>query len=95
MRHEISTSSSCELWSERRLPFEPKREALVVRDRLRKFFDALSRDRERALMGICLISDLYDAHRAALGPDGIADTENARHVRDRSSRRSSSGRKRR
>lgn len=41
----------------------------------RKFFDAISRDRERALMGIGFISHLYDAHRAALGPDGIADTE--------------------
>jgi transposase len=41
----------------------------------RKFFDAISRDRERSLMGIGFISHLYDAHRAALGPDGIADTE--------------------
>lgn len=32
----------------------------------RKFFEALSRDRERAMIGIGFISLLYDAHRAAL-----------------------------
>lgn len=41
----------------------------------RKFFDALSRDRERALIGIGYISHLYDAHRATLDKDGVADTE--------------------
>lgn len=42
----------------------------------RKFFDALSRDRERALVGIGFISLLYDAHRAALDvATGIADTD--------------------
>lgn len=41
----------------------------------RKFFDALSRDRERALVGIGYISHLYDAHRATLDKDGIADTK--------------------
>jgi transposase len=41
----------------------------------RKFFDALSRDRERALTGIGYISHLYDAHRAALDEKtGVADT---------------------
>lgn len=41
----------------------------------RYFFEALSRDRERALIGIGFISHLYDAHRASLLPDGVADTE--------------------
>jgi len=41
----------------------------------RKFFDALSRDRERALIGIGYISHLYDAHRATLDNDGVADTK--------------------
>ena len=41
----------------------------------RKFFDALSRDRERALVGIGYISHLYDAHRATLDSDGVADTK--------------------
>ncbi len=41
----------------------------------RKFFDALSSDRERALVGIGYISHLYDAHRATLDEDGVADTE--------------------
>lgn len=40
----------------------------------RKFFDALSRDRERALIGIGYISHLYDAHRSTLDNDGVADT---------------------
>lgn len=40
----------------------------------RKFFDALSRDRERGLVGIGYISHLYDAHRATIDTDGIADT---------------------
>jgi transposase len=46
----------------------------------RKFFDALSRDRERALIGIGYISHLYDAHRDALGKDGVADTEKRARV---------------
>jgi transposase len=41
----------------------------------RKFFDALSHDRERALIGIGYISHLYDAHRATLSADGVADRE--------------------
>lgn len=41
----------------------------------RKFFDALSRDRERALVGIGFISHLYDAHRATVDSTGVADTE--------------------
>lgn len=40
----------------------------------RKFFEALSRDRERAMTGIGFISLLYDAHRAALDKTtGVAD----------------------
>lgn len=42
----------------------------------RKFFEALSRDRERAMIGIGFISLLYDAHRDALDvTTGIADRE--------------------
>lgn len=41
----------------------------------RKFFQALSRDRERALVAIGHISHLYDAHRATLDGDGVADTK--------------------
>lgn len=37
----------------------------------RHLFDALPTDRQRALIGIGFISKLYDAHRAALGPDGV------------------------
>jgi transposase len=40
----------------------------------RKFFEALSRDRERALVGIGYISHLYDAHRSTLDAAGVADT---------------------
>jgi transposase len=40
----------------------------------RKFFEALSRDRERALVAIGYFSHLYDAHRATLDKDGVADT---------------------
>ena len=39
----------------------------------RGLFDALTTDRQRALIGIGFISKLYDAHRAALGPDGGVD----------------------
>lgn len=40
----------------------------------RKFFEALSRDRERALLAIGHISHLYDAHRVTLDSAGVADT---------------------
>jgi transposase len=39
----------------------------------RKFFVALSEDRERALVGIGFISKLYDAHRCATDDDGVTD----------------------
>jgi transposase len=42
----------------------------------RRFFEALSRDRDRALMGIGFISHLYDAHRATFDEKtGVAHTE--------------------
>jgi hypothetical protein len=41
----------------------------------RRFFDALSGDRERALMGIGFISHLYDAQRATVDATGVADTD--------------------
>jgi transposase len=42
----------------------------------RRFFDALSRDRDRALMGIGFISHLYDAQRATFDEKtGTADTD--------------------
>ena len=41
----------------------------------RKFFDALTRDRERGLMGIGFISHLYDAHRASMDVNGIVDKD--------------------
>jgi transposase len=47
----------------------------------RRFFDALSVDRERALVGIGFIGLLYDAHRAAMDPTtGVADTAQRRAV---------------
>ncbi len=39
----------------------------------RGLFDALPTDRQRALIGIGFISKLYDAHREALGSDGIVN----------------------
>jgi transposase len=45
----------------------------------RRFFDALSVDRERALVGIGFIGLLYDAHRAAMDPTtGVVDTAQRR-----------------
>jgi transposase len=40
----------------------------------RKFFEALSTDEERALLGIGFIGLLYDAHRASQDPEGKVDT---------------------
>jgi transposase len=46
----------------------------------RRFFEALSADRERALVGIGFIGLLYDAHRAATDPEtGITDTDKRRN----------------
>jgi len=45
----------------------------------RRFFDALSVDRERAMIGIGFIGLLYDAHHAATNPDtGMTDTQRRR-----------------
>jgi transposase len=41
----------------------------------RKFFEALSSDRDAAMFGIGMIGLLYDAHNAARGSDGVIDTE--------------------
>ena len=39
----------------------------------RNFFEALGFDRERALIGIGFIADLYDAHRGAMDAAGVVD----------------------
>ena len=45
----------------------------------RRFFDALTADRERALIGIGFIGLMYDAHHGATDPDtGVMDTQRRR-----------------
>lgn len=41
----------------------------------RKFFEALSADRDAAMFGIGMIGLLYDAHNAARGSDGVVDAK--------------------
>ena len=46
----------------------------------RGFFEAYTRDKERALIGIGLIGELYAAHRASLDEKGIVDVQKRRQL---------------